>query len=219
MSCDLPLAVLTDFDGTITTTDTAVYILERYSVGDWRELARLLRAGSITVEHCVKGQLEMITIGQERITRELDEVIRPRAGFDALLQFCRAHDHPVEVTSAGLDFYIHHFLARQGWDGMEVIAPRCWEEGGRLRFEFPALASEGADNFKEDRVRHHQGHGRTVAYIGDGTADLAAARRADLAFAVRGSDLARALEAAEAPFHPIDDFTEVVERLERLHAP
>lgn len=212
------LAVLSDFDGTITTVDTAVFILERYAVGDWRELDRQLRAGSISVEQCVERQLEMIGIGQERIIRELDEVIRPRDGFDALFGFCRSRDHPLEITSAGLDFYIRHFLARHGWDGIEVVAPRCYEAPEGLRFEFPSRAFTDTENFKDDRVRHYQHLGHEVVYIGDGTADLAAAKRADHAFAVRGSNLARLLAASGAEFRPIDDLSEVVGRLERLGA-
>lgn len=216
VSCE-KLAVLSDFDGTMITVDAPVYLLERYAVGDWRETEHRFTEGLITIEECIRLQLEMIGMGQERMVKELDEVVRPRAGLDALLRHCRSAGHAFEVTSAGLDFYIRHFLNRHGWSGVEIVAPRCEETFRGISVTFPARMFKEAENFKEDRVRHHQGLGRTVAYVGDGTSDLPAAKRADIAFAIRGGSLERLLRDSGKEHHVIDDLSEMLEHLAEPH--
>lgn len=212
----MKLAILSDFDGTITTVDTAVFILERYAVGDWMEPDRQYNMGKITINQCITAQLEMIGIGQERIVKELDEVICPRSNFGTLVSMCRSNGHRLEITSAGLDFYIRHFLRRHGWDGLEVIAPRCVETPSGLKFEFPAQVHEDAVNFKEDRVRWYQKQGYTVAYVGDGTSDYPAAKQADHAFSIRGRTLSKLLSSSGREFTEIEDFAEMISYLDGI---
>ncbi len=44
-----PLAVVCDFDGTITTDDVAVALLTRFATGDWESCDDDLRASRISV--------------------------------------------------------------------------------------------------------------------------------------------------------------------------
>ncbi len=208
------LSVLCDFDGTITLIDTAEYILDKFADGDWRGVERLLEEGVITIEECMGRQFEMIQMSRERMVQILDEVTYPRPGFQEILDLCRADDHRFRITSAGLDFYIRHFLAAHGWDRKaEVVAPRVTDSGPGVRFEFPPKKHHQARNFKEDNVLEERAAGRRVAYIGDGTSDHWAAMSADLAFAVRGSKLDRSLERDGKEHRTFTDFYQVIEVL------
>jgi 2-hydroxy-3-keto-5-methylthiopentenyl-1-phosphate phosphatase len=208
------LSILCDFDGTITLIDTAEYILDRFASGDWRGVERLLEAGDITIEECMKRQFEMITMSRESMIRELDGVVKPRPGFQALLELGRAGGHRFRITSAGLDFYIRHFLTARGWAcSTEVVAPRVTDSGPGVRFEFPPKKNAWAHNFKEDNVLEERAAGRLVAYIGDGTSDHWAAMAADWAFAVQGSKLDRSLERDAKGHHAFTDFHQVIEVL------
>ena len=44
------LAVLCDFDGTITLTDTLEYVLRKFAVGDWRSFDEKYERGEITLQ-------------------------------------------------------------------------------------------------------------------------------------------------------------------------
>ncbi|MDW5562137.1 MAG: HAD-IB family phosphatase [Methanomassiliicoccus sp.] len=183
------MSVLCDFDGTITLIDTAEYILDHHAAGDWRAVERLLEQGKVTIEQSMGMQFEMISISRDAMLTELDQVVVPRPGLDDLIEGCIAHDATFTITSAGMDFYIRHFMAAVGWSSVEIVAPEVTDEGHGVRFRFPPLRNPGASNFKEDKVLTERALGRRVVYIGDGTSDLWAALSADLAFAVRGSRL------------------------------
>lgn len=183
------LSVLCDFDGTVTLIDTAEYILDHYAEGDWRGVERRFERGDISIEECMSLQFEMISISRDRMLRELDEVVLVRPGFDRLIEGCLNRGARFRITSAGLDFYIRHFLTRNGWNAVEVVAPRVTEAERGITFQFPQKRHQEARNFKEDHVLRERGEGRRIAYIGDGTSDLWAALTADRAFAVRGSKL------------------------------
>jgi 2,3-diketo-5-methylthio-1-phosphopentane phosphatase len=206
-------SVLCDFDGTLTLLDTAEYILINHAEGDWKGVERLLESGSITIEQCMSLQFAMIHMSRDNMRAELDRVALPRPGLDELLEGCRREDARLKVTSAGLDFYIRHFLHRQGWGGIEVVAPEVTEHDHGVEFRFPPLRSPGAHNFKEDQVMAEQREGRRVAYLGDGTSDLWAAMAADRAFAVKGSRLDMLLDNEGKRHASFTDLREIVHQL------
>ena len=183
------LSVLCDFDGTVTLIDTAEYILDHHAKGDWRGVERRLERGEISIEECMSLQFEMISISRDRMLQELDDVVLVRPGFDRLMEGCLNRGARFRITSAGLDFYIRHFLHRNGYGAVEVVAPEVTDSGPGVRFRFPESIHREARNFKEDHVLRERQEGRQVAYIGDGTSDLWAALVADHPFAVRGSKL------------------------------
>jgi 2-hydroxy-3-keto-5-methylthiopentenyl-1-phosphate phosphatase len=209
------LAILCDFDGTVVQIDTAEYILDRFAKGDWRSIDRQMEEGTITIEECMKRQFEMVSLTRERMLRELDEVTVPRTGFGRLVEACRAGSIEVIITSAGLDFYIAHFLERNGWaDHVKMVAPRVTDSGDGVRFEFPEKRYKLARNFKEDWVLRKQRTGKRVVYIGDGVSDYWAAMIADKVFAVKESRLARRLRFGGRFHQQFTDFGEVMCALE-----
>ncbi len=208
------LTVLCDFDSTISLMDTAEYILENHAQGDWRALEKALGAGEITLEECMSRQFDMISLSRDEILLELDQVVVPRPGFSELVEGCLFNGATFRITSAGLDFYIRHFLEAYTWRGqVEVVAPEVTDTPTGVRFQFPPLSFAQARNFKEDNVLRERADGRRVAYIGDGTSDLWAARSADLAFAVRGSVLDRLLVRSGHQHHTFTGLLEVLETL------
>lgn len=203
------MSVLCDFDGTITLIDTAEYILDKHASGDWRAVERLLEQGKVTIEQSMGMQFEMISISRDAMLMELDSVVIPRPGLEALLEGCIANEATFTITSAGLDFYIRHFMAVSGWGSVEVVAPEVTDENGGVRFRFPPIVHLGARNFKEDRVLKERAAGRKVVYIGDGTSDIWAALSADLAFAVRGSRLDSMMARKGRAHRTFTDLSEV----------
>ncbi len=208
------LSVLCDFDGTISLIDTAEYILERHAEGDWRALERAVAEGIITLEECMSMQFDMISLSRDEMLGELDRVVIPRPGFEELVEKCLFNNVTFRITSAGMDFYIRHFLRPYGWrDKVELVAPEVVDTHDGVRFLFPPKQFSQAHNFKEDNVLKEHAAGKRVAYIGDGTSDRWAAMAADMAFAVRGSVLDRELEMAGKDHLTFTDLHEVVVNL------
>ena len=211
------LVVLCDFDGTIVDIDTAERTLERFASGDWKTLDKRLDSGDMPLEECMRQQFMMVNVSRKRIVDELDSVVGVRSGFEDLVEYCRSRGTALTISSAGLDFYIRHFLSQRGLGGrVGLVVPRVSVTRDGVRFAFPKLRDPSSISFKDDLVRYSKSQGKTVAYIGDGTTDFNAARIADFPFAVTGSKLAALLKKHEIPHEEFTDFRVVVEILKGL---
>jgi hypothetical protein len=149
------ISVLCDFDGTITLIDPAEYILDHHAEGDWRGIERLLEQGQVTIEQSMAMQFEMITLSRDEMVAELDRVVLPRPGLDELLERCTANSIHFTITSAGLDFYIRHFMASIGGEDGSRWWPRRSPTRRGVRFRFPPLVHPG-EELKEDRGLHEE---------------------------------------------------------------
>ena len=210
------LAVLSDFDGTVTLNDTFENIAEKFAQGDWRAVDDQYVKGEITLEECLRRQGAMVRVSKSQILHELDHVTRFRPGFDNLTDYCMRNRYPLVLVSAGLDFVIKHFLLRENWsDKVELFAAaaKCSPTG--IKFDFPQLKDNRSINFKDDTVRYYKTKADTVAYVGDGRWDLHALRNADLRFAIKNSELAELCKEQEIQATTVADFTEVVTFLQR----
>jgi len=205
------LAVLSDFDGTITLNDTFENVLARFGKGDWRTVDDQHVRGEITLEECVRRQGAMVQVPRSQILSYLDRVTEFRPNFDKLIEFCTTNHFPLVIVSAGLDFVIKHFLTREKFqDKVELFAAsaKCTRTG--IRFEWPKLKDNRSINLKDDMVRYYKQRADTVTYVGDGRWDLHALRNADRRFVIRNSKLAELCKEQEIQATTIADFQEVV---------
>ena len=211
----MKLAVLSDFDGTVTLNDTFRNVAERFAQGDWMAVDDQYVKGQITLEECLRRQGAMVKASKSQILDELDEVTRFRAGFDNLIDYCKTNHYPLVLVSAGLDFVIKHFLRRQKWRKMELYAAaaKCTPTG--IKFDFPKLKDSRSISLKDDTVRYYKTKADTVAYIGDGRWDLHALRNADLRFAIRNSKLSELCKEQDIQATIVSDFKEMVVSLKK----
>ena len=205
------LAVLCDFDGTITLTDTFAYILKKYAQGDWKQYDAQYERGEITLREVIKKQGAMIKTPEIVLVAEMERVTGFRPNFDKLISYCRSNKIPIGVVSAGLDFVINHLLRMKGWNHLvKLYVAKAETTPDGIRFTFPRLRDKTSLDLKDDLVRFHKSKGRRVAYIGDGLWDLPALKLADHPFAVKGSKLAGLCRQENIPAREIVDFQEVL---------
>jgi 2-hydroxy-3-keto-5-methylthiopentenyl-1-phosphate phosphatase len=210
-------AVMCDFDGTITTFDTADHILRRFAEGDWESYDRMLDEGKISLEECMVRQFELVHVPESIIIDELDRVATIRQNFSELVIYCHRIRIPFYIVSAGLDFVIYHYLDNLGLRSkIRMHSGTSFFDGRKIAFSFPRLVDLGAKSFKDDLVMSYQRRGMKVVYIGDGLSDLAAARKANIRFAVSGMRLEKTLKEEGLAFEPFEDFAEVERGLKRL---
>ena len=212
----MKLAVLSDFDGTVTLNDTFENVLARFGKGDWRTVDDQYVRGEITLEECVRRQGAMVRVPRSQILAYLDGVTEFRPNFDKLIEVCKTNHFPIVIVSAGLDFVINHFLTRERFrDNVDLFAAsaKCTPTG--IKFKWPKLKSKRSMNFKDDLVRYYKRRAERVAYIGDGRWDLQALRNADRRFVIKNSKLARLCKEQEIQATTIIDFQEVVASLQK----
>ena len=212
----MKLAVLSDFDGTVTLNDTFQNVLEKFGQGDWRAVDDQYVKGEITLEECLRRQGGMVRASKTQLLDELDQVTKFRPGFDNLAEYCKTNHYPLVLVSAGLDFVIKHFLMRENlMDKVELFAAvaKCTRMG--IKFDFLKLKDNRSMNFKDDTVRYYKTRADAVAFIGDGRWDLQALRSADLRFAIKNSKLALLYKEQEIQATTVADFTEMVTSLQK----
>ncbi len=207
----MSLAVLCDFDGTITLTDTYEYVLRKFARGDWKIFDEQYERGEITIQECVRRQGLLVETPEMLLVAELERVTGFRPNFDKLIGYCRTNRIPLLVVSAGLDFAIKHLLRLKGWDRLvKLRAAKAQSTPEGIRFTFPRLRDKTSLSIKDDLVKHYKKKGRRVAYVGDGIWDTHALREADLPFVIKGSKLAGLCRQQEIPAREISNFQEMV---------
>jgi 2-hydroxy-3-keto-5-methylthiopentenyl-1-phosphate phosphatase len=212
----MKLAVLSDFDGTVTLNDTFRNVLEKFGQGDWRSIDNQYVKGEITLEECLRKQGEMVSASKPQILNELDPVTKFRPGFDNLAEYCETNHYPLVLVSAGLDFVIKHFLSRHySRAKLELLAPAATCTSAGIKFDFLKMKDIRSMNFKDDAVRYYKTKAESVVYIGDGRWDLHALRSADLRFAIKNSKLDQLCKEQDVQATIVSDFREMVVSLKK----
>lgn len=209
--------VLSDFDGTIVTIDTAEYALLKFADGDWKGVEREFERGDITFEECLRRQFAMLKVPEEELLKELKPVTTLRPNFAAFQEFCKEQQIPIVIVSGGLDFYIRNFLSSEGLlKHVSICAPKSEFTAKGIQATFPDLLDESSVNFKDDLVRYYRRQGERTIYIGNGLGDYPAVKAADYSFVIKDSALAKVCRSAGLHVNEIDDFQEAIETLKRL---
>lgn len=203
------LCIACDFDGTITTVDTAELTLRTFAPGKWEIFDVLLGEGKISLEECMVSQFKLIKASKEEIIRTLDAAVGLRPGIADLIEYCSTKNIEFTILSAGLDFYIDHTISKYGWTHVRRVSGTTIFDSG-ISIEFPKNKFADSRTFKEDFVRIEKELKKDVWYFGDGTSDREGALAADMVFSVAGSRLSQILDEKGKIHRDFLDFSEVL---------
>jgi 2-hydroxy-3-keto-5-methylthiopentenyl-1-phosphate phosphatase len=208
----MDVAVVVDFDGTVTEEAVSLMLLERFATGPWRELDREFEAGQMSARDVITRQFEMIEATDEQVRAFVRDHARLRTGFAEFVSHLRGLGYPLAVVSEGLDLYVNEVLEHNGIDYVNVFCNEAVRSGGgRLRVQYPHASMDCSDcgNCKSGLVKALQADGNYVVFIGNGRTDLCPAKRANIVFATDG--LARNLQEEGRSFILFEDFYDIME--------
>ena len=205
---DPPVAMLIDYDGTISKVDVSELLLTRFFVADWH---------TDDVEYA-EGRIGSRTFFRRQMPNfqgRLEDVVayaEAQPHDPAFAGFVRLADElhvPVEVVSDGLGFFIAPALERLGVPDVSVVTSRTTFRDGRVEMTFPNGNPDClvCGTCKRQRVFAHQAAGRAVVFVGDGESDRYAAAYSDLIFAK--DELIDVCRSQGWEFKPWNDFDEV----------
>lgn len=203
------LAVFLDFDGTITTADTGLYVLERHGAEGWREVDAAYVRGEIPSRECLIDEWDLLPQDEALLVATAREVpLDP--GFEPLVEALRGCGAEVTVVSDGFGLTVYEVC--QAID-LRVIANRVDWETGRLEFPYEdrCCACSSCGTCKQAPVKAASQAGRTTVLVGDGASDRKAALLADVVFAKDG--LARWCSANNVGFLPFETLRDVQQAL------
>ena len=191
-------AVFLDYDGTISTRDTGVALLEQFAPPTWRTIDEEYTRGEIGSRVCLLDEWDLLP-KDEASLRAAAAAVPLDPGLDDLVTALRAAGAEIAVVSDGFGFYVHERLAHLA---LPVVTNDVdWSIG---ELEFPnadrCCACSSCGTCKQAPIKDAKHRGRTTVMVGDGASDQKAALLADVLFAKDG--LARWCDRAGVPYHP-----------------
>jgi 2,3-diketo-5-methylthio-1-phosphopentane phosphatase len=178
------LHIFSDFDGTITDTDTLVFLATNLGGGPEMVAAigRLIREGKLTLAEGIAAEMRSIRVSYDEAIEVMREEIQLDPGFPAFARWCREKQIPLTVLSAGFLQNIELFLPRDEYPQIEILANtlRPNEKIG-WQCEFRDQSDYGHD--KAQALKAARKRGEYVLFIGDGLSDRSAAEAADEVYA------------------------------------
>jgi len=200
-------SVFLDFDGTISTTDVGVRLLERFGAEGWRAIDEEYERGLVGSRVCLLDEWDLLHADEARLRSVASEVpIDP--DFVPLVDDLTRAGAEVAIVSDGFGFYVHDTCSRLGVDVAVYTNAVDWETG---RLEFPhedrCCPCTSCGVCKQAPIKDAARRGRTTVLVGDGTSDRKAALLADALFA-KGA-LARWCAAGGVPFVAFDRLADV----------
>lgn len=209
-SVSRPPAVLLDFDDTAAAQNVAELLLRRFGGPIWQEAKGRLRAGELTLNEYQEMTFRSIQVDRTTLQGYVKQNANLRPFFGELWGYCRSHDIPLAIVSAGLDFYIEALLEKEGFSQVPVYSVNTQFTSHGIAFTYdhtrPGEETQGIS--KDLVVEHYREMGHFVFYAGDGRSDFEAASRADLLFAHR--ILAEECKRINIPFQHFSDFQNVL---------
>ena len=198
-------AVFLDYDGTISTRDTGVALLEQFAPPAWRTIDEEYTRGEIGSRVCLLDEWDLLP-KDEASLRAAAAAVPLDPGLDDLVTALRAAGAEVAVVSDGFGFYVHERLAHLA---LAVVTNDVdWATG---ELEFPnadrCCACSSCGTCKQAPIKDAKHRGRTTVMVGDGNSDQKAALLADVLFAKDG--LARWCDRAGVPYHPFTTLHDV----------
>jgi 2,3-diketo-5-methylthio-1-phosphopentane phosphatase len=214
----------TDFDGTITATDSNDTMTDNIGMG--RAKRQVLNDGVLHGTHsfrdAFKAMMDSVTTPYDQCIEFVTSRIKLDPGFKEFYDWARENNIPVVVLSSGMEPLIRALLVKYLGDeaeDLEIISNSvAVREGhkslnveGGWEMTFHDDSSFGHDKSIELRKYSSlpEGVRPTMFYAGDGVSDLSAAKETDLLFAKKGQDLIKYCIAEKIPFTEFEDWTSI----------
>ena len=198
------VSVFLDYDGTISTADTGVHLLERLAPPEWRLVEADYTAGEIGSRACLLDEWDLLPADRTLLSATASEVPIDE-GVHRLVAELRAAGAEVTIVSDGFGFYVEDAV---GHLGVPILTNAVNWVTGELEFphEDRCCACSSCGTCKQAPIKDAKRRGRTTVLVGDGTSDRKAAALADVVFAKDGlAQWCSRFGLHFSPFQRLDD--------------
>ena len=194
----MKLAIVCDFDGTITQRDTGKEILSKLTTKDWEYYDQFVISGEMGTREALQHQWGMIENTSVKEVFSIVDKIEIDPFFKELYELIQQKNWSFVIVSDGFLSYIRRILDKNGLidDNISIKANDFEIVKGKIHLKFLTESCEhGCANCKYTHVTELKEQGFTIIYIGDGLSDIFPAKSlADYIFAKKDEDLAKNLK-------------------------
>lgn len=203
ISHERPLALVVDWDGTVTERDTLHMVIERF--GDLAVFDALEDEveSRLTLDEVIAREMATVSAPLEEVIEWMLAHVRVRPGFRELVE-----RHDPLVVSAGFHETIDPILRREAVR-VRLVANHVAADPAGWRSSFPSgpICEVCGERCKRGAIAGL----KAFAYVGDGVSDRCVSLAAERRFARAG--LATWLDERGVAYEPFDDLRDVVRAL------
>ena len=203
--------IFSDFDGTITNTDSLVFLTRTLGAGaEFIEtVGKQLRSNQMTLREGISAEMASISASFEEARDLLLNQVKVDPDFKKFVEWCHGQQVPLTVLSAGFHEFIDLFLTADEYPTLEILASRINPQPTGWECNFRDDSDYGHD--KAAAIQRARDDGYYTIFLGDGLSDRAAGEAADFVFAKRA--LAEHCRMHSIPFTEFQTFAEVLEKI------
>lgn len=215
----------TDFDGTITLTDSNDYLTDNlgFGVEKRKALNRAVLEGTMSFRDSFELMLESVKTPYDECIRVLQKVVKLDPYFKSFYGWAKENNVPIVVLSSGMipiiDALFESLLGHKPEDHLHIVANDVKSRDGKnintpggWKIQFHDDSHFGHDKSLEIKpyAALPDEERPILLYAGDGVSDLSAAAETDLLFAKKGLDLVSYCERAGIPFTLFEDWSSIL---------
>jgi 2-hydroxy-3-keto-5-methylthiopentenyl-1-phosphate phosphatase len=212
------IAIICDFDGTITETDNIIAIMKQFAPPVWDVLKNGVLSQEISVREGVGNMFQLLpsSLKKDIVEFILDHAeIRP--GFKEFVQFTKEKNIPLYIVSGGIDFFVYPLLEGLIDEG-QIYCNKADFSNEMIAIEWPHSCGNICDNdcgcCKPSLIKKLTSMNEHKIVIGDSITDLQAAKLAD--FVIARDFLLEKCKELHLPHKPFTTFYDVIEIIEEV---
>lgn len=181
------ISILSDFDGTITLTDTINKFLDIFADKSWLSIEEQWKKGEIGSKICLQKQFDLIPkLTDFQINNFFDD-IKIDESFLEFYSFIKKNNIPFAIVSDGFDFFIEKILEKNNLFGIKIYSNNLYiDNNGKCKVSFiqnNLSCNVKAANCKCQVLDLYKKSNNYVIYIGDGLSDICISGKVDILFA------------------------------------
>jgi 2,3-diketo-5-methylthio-1-phosphopentane phosphatase len=205
--------ILTDFDGTITTEDTLVKLLNTFAPSSWHKIEKSVKAGRMGSRVALRKEFSLFYISKQRYTSFLKKRVTIDPTFKPFLRFVRKKRIPFVILSGGFTLNVRTVLQKYRIRGVPYYANNLLFKRNRFEIEYPYPGNgcRQCGNCKKQHVLKFKNKGYSIIYIGDSTTDRCPVKEADVVFAKW--ELAEYCTKKKIPYITYNSFRDIRDHL------
>ena len=183
------IAILVDFDGTITTEDTNTKLMEIHGNDKIRNLHEKYRNKEINLLTLIELQFKEVKLTEEEYLNFILNEFNITKGFVEFYNSLKQKNIPLAIVSGGFDNGIKPFLQKHGITDVELYANSFIFDEDNITVKFydggilDCCEFGPCGNCKIRRYEDFKKKNDIVIFIGDGFTDKHIAKKADVVFA------------------------------------
>jgi len=213
--------IFTDFDGTLSLTDTGAKVIDAcFGYENRKAFDKLILDKARSYTDCVAEMWDSVNLSWDQ-AKELIKDAEIDPYFNEFQKHCKEHNIPIAILSSGLIKLIHEvlhkYLSDEELEKIQIFAnDHTISSNGHWKIIYRDNSELGHDKGKTIEEVRSQDPELKIIFIGDGISDISASKHADYLFAKEGKTLQRWCEQEKISYYPYTTFEDIWKVLETI---